>query len=158
RIQVAPTVEITRRPSNSNMDDRLNLLGRLAAGVAHDLSNYLWIAELSLLKLERRANEVQLGRPIAAARDATQRALELSMCLLAYARGGTPEPAAVDLAGLVKRVIVLFRPIIPEQVEVVARTPDSAPPIDGIAPELEQLLLNLVLNSCDAMAGGGTLE
>jgi two-component system, cell cycle sensor histidine kinase and response regulator CckA len=158
RMLLAPTVEISFQPPNSSMDDRLKLLGRIAAGVAHDLSNYLWIADLSLLKLERRAQEADLGTAAHAAREATQRALQLSTCLLAYARGGAPLPVAVDLGELVRRVLLLFRPLIPDTVEVVVSSPEDAPLIDGIEPELEQLLLNLVLNSCDAMPQGGTLE
>jgi signal transduction histidine kinase len=137
------------------MDDRFQLLGRLAAGVVHDLSNYLWLVDLSLLKMEQRDG---LGEELRPARDATQRALQLSACLLAYARGSAPIPCAVDLAEMARQVLELFEPTIPERIKVVLRTPEFTAPIWGIAPELEQLLLNLILNACDAMPDGGTLE
>jgi signal transduction histidine kinase len=141
------------------MDERFRMLGRLATGVAQDLSKFLWVVELSLLKLELHAREAALGECVAAARAATQNAQQLSGCLLAYAQAGSPAPTRVDLAEVVHRVLELFEPIIPERVEVVVRTDGAAPlVIDGIAAELEQLLLYVVLHACDAMPEGGLLE
>jgi signal transduction histidine kinase len=139
------------------MDNRFDILGRLAAGVAHDLSNYLCVVDLSLSKLERCARDANIGYTVEGAREATRHALQLSACLLAYARGGSPPPEEVDLAELVRRVLELFRAVIPGQVAVVLRIDPAVQPIVGVAAELEQLVLNLVLNACDAMPRGGTL-
>src|SRR5258706_16324678 len=122
------------------MDNRFDILGRLAAGVAHDLSNYLCVVDLSLTKLERCARDGNVGGTVEAAREGTAHALQLSACLLAYARGGSPAPVEVDLAALVRRVLELFRTIIPGRVAVVVSVDGVGAPIIGVAAELEQLV------------------
>ncbi|HEY3354542.1 MAG TPA: ATP-binding protein [Polyangia bacterium] len=139
------------------MNDRLSILGRVTAGVAHDLANYLGMVDLSLAMLARDTRKGEREDRIAAAREATQRALSLTGCLLEYARGGTPAPALVDLAVRVRRVLDLFGRVIPDGISVVMNLTADPPPITGVAAELEQLILNLVLNACDAMPRGGAL-
>jgi signal transduction histidine kinase len=135
------------------MNDRLAMIGRLAAGVAHDLNNYLAVVDASFALRQRRGDD----RGENDAREAVRSATRLTRCLADYARGGEPEPAPVELGVLVRRVIDVFGRVIPAQVRLVLELDGSARPVRGVAAELEQLVLNLVLNACDAMSGGGEL-
>lgn len=139
------------------MNDHLSLLGRLAAGVAHDLSNYLAVVDLSLASIKRRAHDSELEEDVVAAREAAEHAIRLTRCLLEYARGGAPARTSVDMVAVIRRLLQVFRRVIPERVAVGVELDAECPPISGVAPELEQLVLNLMLNACDAMPEGGSL-
>jgi signal transduction histidine kinase len=134
--------------------DALRLLGRLTAGVAHDLNNYLVVLDVSLELLDRAADHESLRH----AKTAVDAAIRLTSTLLAYARGGTPEPEEVDLAALVERTLSVFRSTIPSCIDVQLALDRHTPTVRGVAPELEQVVLNLVLNAIDAMPSGGQLR
>jgi CheY-like chemotaxis protein len=140
------------------MSDRFCMLGRVTSGVAHDLANYLGAADLALTMAERNDDPSAVARALANAREATRRALRLNEALLEYARGGAPAPGPIDLAAAVRGVIELFGRSIPERLSVTVDLEGGLPPVTGVAAELEQLVLNLVLNACEAMPEGGTLS
>jgi signal transduction histidine kinase len=141
------------------MNPRFEMLGRIAAGVAHDLNNYLCIVDLALTGLERTSRHDSARRlPLLEAREAIHGAQRLTKGLLDYARGGSPTLQRVDLPSLIDYVLVLFRRLIPENVVVEVHA--SADPIyvHGVPADLEQLVLNIVLNACEAMPHGGVLS
>jgi len=139
------------------MDDTFPILGRLAAGVAHDLTNYLSVIELSLGIVHRRIPDHRLRAEMDDARDALNSAIRLTSCLLDYARGGKHAVTSVDLPALVRRVLRMFGRWIPCQVAVEVEA-EGARRVRGVQAELEQLVLNLLLNACDAMREGGELS
>ena len=129
------------------LDDSFRLLGRMTAGVAHDLNNYLTVLRVSIDLLEQRGSDRLLWER---AREAIESAIDLNRNLLEYARGAKPEPRAVDLSALVQRVLGLVQRLITPSIVVVVDEAGDLPPVRGVAPELEQLVLNLILNACDA--------
>lgn len=137
--------------------DRFALVGRVAAGVAHDLANYLTVADMSLSLVELRAGSgrsVRSELPIL--REVLARMHALTETVLAYARGGAPLPAAVDLAAVVRETVQLFaRALAPCTVAVDLA---EVPALHGVASELAQLVLNLMLNARDAMPAGGEIQ
>lgn len=137
------------------LDESFRLLGRMTAGVAHDLNNYLTVLRVSIDLLEQRGSDRLLWER---AREAIESAIALNRNLLEYARGAQPEPRAVDLSALVGRVLGLVQRLITPSIVVVVDEAGELPAVRGVAPELEQLVLNLVLNACDAMPGGGELR
>jgi signal transduction histidine kinase len=139
-----------RRQTN----DPFRLLGRMTAGVAHDLNNYLTVIDVSIDLLERRHEDTGLWQRV---REASDAAVRLTSTLLAYARGGAPTAEEVDLAELVRRSMRLLARVIPSTV-LVTEELDEVPLIQGVPAELEQLVINLVLNACDAMTRGGELR
>ena len=138
-------------------DDRYALLGRMTTGVAHDLNNYLTVVDVALALLQRPADRRQ-REEIERARQAMDASIRLIRTLLEYARCGGPDPGEVDLAVVVNRTLDVFGRLIAHDVVVMVDVDASTPPIAGIASELEQLVLNLVLNARDAMPTGGTLR
>lgn len=136
------------------VDDELRLIGRMAAGVAHDLNNYLGVihATLSLLEHAPRDRDLFTG-----AFDGVAQAARLTSTLLSYVRGSEPSFERVDLGPLVRRTLALVERTLPSRVELRVDIAAGVRPVRGIATDLEQLVLNLVLNAADAMPFGGDL-
>jgi signal transduction histidine kinase len=139
------------------MNQRFVMLGRIAAGVAHDLNNYLAVVDLALTAIQRSGAITATRKELMDAREAVQSARKLTNGLLEYARGGTPAAQPVDLGALVRRILQLFEHVIPENVTLELETETDATLVSGVAAELEQLVLNLIVNACDAMPHGGEL-
>jgi signal transduction histidine kinase len=135
-----------RETANVPTEDRFELIGKLAAGVVHDVNNYLQAADMML----------HLGQK-EPAREAIARAVAVTSTVLQYVRGGAPPMGPIDLGTLARRVVRLFGRIMSSRVEVVIEIDEDVPPIWGIEPEIEQLVINLVLNACEAMPDGGQL-
>ncbi len=138
--------------------ERHAILGRVTAGVAHDLANYLGVVDASIAIAQRHATDPGSRDELARARRAVDSTLGLLHTLLAYARGAEPTPVLIDLRAIVERVVDRFGRAIPTDVLVVLDLAAELPPIRGVPAEIEQLLLNLVLNACDAMPNGGELR
>ncbi|HUQ06328.1 MAG TPA: HAMP domain-containing sensor histidine kinase [Kofleriaceae bacterium] len=123
--------------------------------MAHDLNNYLTVVRVAFDLLEQRDGDELLW---ARARDAIESAIGLNRNLIEYVRGSQPEPRAIDLSALVQRVLGILNRFIPPPIVVVVDEAGNLPLVRGIGPELEQMVLNLVINACDAMPRGGELR
>lgn len=136
--------------------DSYRLLGRMTAGVVHDFNNYLAVLDSSLELMLRRPDDApELWPHVRAVMDAMSR---LNASLLSYARGGAPMPERLDLATVVSEAMTIVRRMIPIDVHLTLELADGLRPIMGVRSQLEQLVLNLVINACDAMRGGGELH
>ncbi len=136
--------------------DPMALIGRLAVGAAHDINNYLAAGEVALSFAERAAGE-ELKKDLREVRASFDGVARIARALTAYARGGQPGAEPIELEALIRRVIESFGRVIPDGVRVVVETASDLPTVRGVASELEQVVLNLVLNACEAMIWGGTL-
>lgn len=136
--------------------DPFALVGRLAVGVAHDINNYLAAAEVSLAFAERAARE-DLKRDLRQVRASFDGITRIARSLTSYARGSQPVAEQVEMEPLIRRTMESFGRIVPEGVRVILEAGGNVPAVHGVASELEQVVLNLVLNACDAMVWGGTL-
>jgi len=132
----------------------LELLGRMTAGVVHDFNNYIGVLGVMLSLIKRKPAEPDLWFQAEAALDAIER---LNSTLLAYARGGAPARTETDLSAVVRDTIGLFKKILPANVRVEMEL-DEVRPVSAVKTDLEQLVLNLVINACDAMPLGGELR
>ena len=137
---------------------KMEAVGRLAGGVAHDFNNLLMVisgyAEVMLAQLE---NEHPLTDKARAIQQAADRATTLTRQLLAFSRKQLLELKVVDLNAIVSDMERLLRPLIGENVQLVARLEPNAGYTRADAGQLEQVLMNLVVNAKDAMPSGGTL-
>jgi two-component system, cell cycle sensor histidine kinase and response regulator CckA len=136
---------------------RLELLGKLAAGVAHDFNNLLAVisgyAARLTAPLPRDAHE-ESGVAISAAAD---RGASLVRQLLAFSR---PQPASsrvVDLNDLVREFAPMLRRVIGEDVEFELRLDSHRLPVDVHPVQIDQVLMNIAVNARDAMPHGGRL-
>jgi signal transduction histidine kinase len=135
-------------------DDPLRLLGRITAGVAHDLGNSLGALAAVVALLDSAGADPAL---VARARELVDHAGRMTHALIGYARGEAPALEPVELGPLVDRVLGLLASVLPAGVAVRTDIAALVPPVRGAAVELEQLVANLVLNAADAMPGGGEL-
>ncbi len=137
---------------------KLEAVGRLAAGVAHDFNNAL-VVILGWSDLLRgdgvSARERSAGLDEIA--NAASRAARLTQRLLSFGRKGLHRPEAVALPTLVGRVAETLSHVLPENVRIEQRV-DSAVPAAWVDPgQMDQVLVNLCLNARDAMPRGGEL-
>jgi nitrogen-specific signal transduction histidine kinase/CheY-like chemotaxis protein len=137
---------------------KLEALGHLTGGVAHDFNNVLAAVLGSLELIGRRAEDPDRVRELAArASRAADRAAALVRQLLAFARQEPPVPEPFDPASLLGGVDDLIRRAVGSGVEVKLHVPEGSWPVMVDAHRLEVALLNLAVNARDAMRGSGTL-
>lgn len=137
---------------------KMEAVGRLAGGVAHDFNNLLMVisgyAEVILATL---TDVHPLTEKAKAIQQAADRATTLTRQLLAFSRKQLLELKVVDVNAIVSDMERLLRPLIGENVELMARLTPEAGYTRADAGQLEQVLMNLVVNAKDAMPDGGTL-
>jgi PAS domain S-box-containing protein len=137
---------------------KMEAVGRLAGGIAHDFNNLLMViggyTEVLLA-------EMQQGHPLAAKaraiQQASDRATILTRQLLAFSRKQLLELKVVDVNTVVEDMERLLRPLIGEDVEFKTKLAPDAGHTRADAGQLEQVLMNLVVNSKDAMPNGGRM-
>jgi signal transduction histidine kinase/CheY-like chemotaxis protein len=132
---------------------RLEAVGTLAAGIAHDMNNVLAsIRNLGhLLLAERGAPDLE--QIIAQ----TERGAALTRGLLAFSRRGQYRKAVIRLGDVLDAVLPLLERTLPKSIAVRSEFTVGNACVDADATQLEQVLINLALNARDAMAGAGTL-
>jgi signal transduction histidine kinase len=137
---------------------KMEALGRLAGGVAHDFNNLLTIikghSELLLERLNVSEPAYTSGEQIHKAAD---RASSLTRQLLVFSRRQVLQPKVLDLNLLVTEMDKLLRRLIREDVEFVFLPGDDLKPVKVDPGQIEQVLMNLTVNACDAMPQGGKL-
>ncbi len=135
---------------------QMEAVGTLAGGIAHDFNNALTgiigFADLLRMRLEK---EPKLQRDVDEILKCAERASTLTRQLLAFARRQVIEPVSLGLNTVVRDLSRLMKKVSGEQIEVRTRLADGIPPVFADRGQLEQVLLNLCLNSRDAMPGGG---
>lgn len=137
--------------------EKLKAIGQLTEGIAHDFNNLLTVILGNLRKLESR-DDVSAAAPVAAALRATIQAGELAKHLLVFSRQTPLEPKIVDPAAVVSDVIEMLAPIFGQQIAIETRVPPDAVAIRVDPAQLENALVNLAINSRDAMSGRGKLS
>lgn len=137
---------------------RTEVVGRLAAGVAHDFNNLVQVIVVSnaFARDALPADSPALG-DLAAVDTAARRASELTKQLLALSRRQVPRATAVDLNEVVKGTGAMLHRTIGEHITVVMQLEPGLARVHGDLGQLQQVLLNFVVNACDAMQEGGTL-
>jgi len=136
---------------------KMEAVGRLAGGVAHDFNNILQ-AMLSLATVLRiKAGSPELTRIVAEVEALIKRGAGLTQQLLLFSRRQVAEKKRVDLGELAGTVGMLLRRLIPENIRLTVGTTPERLWVDGDAGQLQQVIMNLVVNAKDAMPSGGTL-
>ena len=153
------TLEALQRSEDQlRQAQKLEALGRLAGGIAHDFNNLL-TAILGYGSLVRG----RLGPDSPSMRDleeilrAADRAARLTRQLLAFSRQQVLEPRVLDLNAVVTDLDRMLRRLIGEDIDLVTAPAEGLGRIKADPGQLEQVLLNLIVNSRDAMPGGGKL-
>ncbi|OHD74204.1 MAG: hypothetical protein A2V99_11210 [Spirochaetes bacterium RBG_16_67_19] len=137
---------------------KMESVGRLAGGIAHDFNNLLTpiLGYMELLLPELPAGSPQADM-VVAVRHSAERARDLTRQLLAFSRKQLLELKSVDLAQVVSGFRDILRRTLREDIELEVGLPERPLPVRADPGQLEQVLMNLALNSQDAMPEGGKL-
>jgi len=137
---------------------KLQAVGRLAAGVAHDFNNLFTVIEgHSALLLEGLDEDDPRRADVAAIAEASDRAAQLTRRLLAFGRSEDGVPQVLALNDVVSGVAATIRPLIAEAIELDVVLDPAAGDVKCDPAELEQVILNLVLNARDALDERGRI-
>lgn len=137
---------------------RMEGLGALAGGVAHDLNNILSPILMSAGALKDAGLSPENQAMAQAIEDCAQRGADIVRQLLTFARGEPGTRAVLNLRDLVRAVEKLVRATFPPEVKLELQVSREVWPVMGDALRLHQALMNLCLNARDAMPDGGTLS
>jgi PAS domain S-box-containing protein len=137
---------------------RMEGIGQLTGGVAHDFNNVLTAVLGSLSLAMRRTTDARAREQIENAMQAAERGAKLTSQLLAFSRRQRLEPQSVDLNAMIERLGGLFSVTLGGMVRVEHDLADNLPPAVADPAQLELALLNLALNARDAMPRGGDLR
>ena len=137
---------------------KLEAIGRLAGGVAHDFNNMLTaIGGYTALALEHAQDGSALHDDLEEVRKATDRAALLTRQLLAFSRKQVLMPELLNLNGIVLELETMLRPLIGEDVALATQLDPALGPIEADPGQLHQVVMNLVVNARDAMPAGGSI-
>jgi PAS domain S-box-containing protein len=137
---------------------KMEAVGRLAGGVAHDFNNLLGVIVGYAELLRRQLSETNaVSDRIDKILDAAARAATLTRQLLAFSRRQILQPRVLDLNTVVGRLHDMLLRLIGEDVELVTRTGATMGRVRADRGQIEQVIMNLAVNSRDAMPQGGRL-
>ncbi|MFZ1055134.1 MAG: PAS domain-containing protein, partial [Opitutaceae bacterium] len=137
---------------------RLEVVGMLASGIAHDLNNVLApILTGATLVRARMPGDSELQSVVAAMEKSAQRGASIVRQVLTFARGVRGERVPVQLRHLLAEVVSISEETFPKNIKTAADIAKDLWPIVGDASQLDQVVMNLCINARDAMPGGGLL-
>jgi PAS domain-containing protein len=152
-------MERERLQAQLNQAHKMESVGRLAGGVAHDFNNMLGViigyAEFALLKLN--PND-PLHADIEEILNAAKRSADITRQLIAFARKQTIKPRALDLNKTVENIIKMLRRLIGENIDLAWLPQPELWPVRMDPAQIDQILTNLCVNSRVAIAGVGKIS
>jgi len=138
---------------------KLEAVGRLAGGMAHDFNNVLVVIKLSTeLMLDQIAPESPFSKPLLQISNAADRAAALTRQMLAFGRQQIMQPRIINLNTVVSETTQMLRRLIGEDVKLVTNLSEKLENSRLDPDQVVQVILNLAVNARDAMPQGGTLH
>jgi len=135
---------------------KMESIGRLAGGVAHDFNNHLTVINgYCDLLLASLAIDDPVRERVLVVREAGERASVLTRQLLTFSRKQATRPQVVAINGTVEDLLRMLRGLLGEDYLIETHLEEGLPPVLADPGQLSQVLMNLVLNARDAMPGGG---
>ncbi len=137
---------------------KMDAIGRLAGGIAHDLNNLLTvIAGRAQLIVSHLHPEEPIHRDATLVRTTADRAAALTRQLLAFSRKQVLQPQVLNLDAVVTAMEPMLRRLIGEDIDLAVRPHEGLGRVKADPGQIEQVIVNLVVNSRDAMPQGGRL-
>lgn len=149
--------ERKRMEENLLRTERMESIGRLAAGVAHDINNILTPIFLSVGMLRGEEDAETRECFISSIEECAHRGADVVGQVLTFARGTTGERTTLQLSRQVDAVEKIIRETFPRNITITSSIPEELWPVKGDPTHIYQVLLNLCINARDAMPDGGTL-
>jgi two-component system cell cycle sensor histidine kinase/response regulator CckA len=138
---------------------RIEALGKVAGGVAHDFNNMLTVMQGNLELLRMNGGDAAGPKPeLDEMESAIRQAARLTSQLLAFGRRAPIQAEAIDVRSVVEGTVDLLRKVIPKEVELTLSATEGSFATEMDRALLEQIVLNLVTNARDAIAGSGHIR
>lgn len=138
---------------------RMESIGNLVGGIAHDLGNLLVPILLGVKVLgQRYADDAKTQRTVEMIRRSAQRGSDMVKQVLAFARGVEGEREQLEPALLIQEVEKITRETFPSKIQLDIDVPDDLWTVLGDSTQIQQVLMNLCVNARDAMPEGGKLQ
>src|SRR6266536_710310 len=152
-------ISVRRRTEDElRQAQKMEAVGHLAGGIAHEFNNYLGIIMgYSDLMAEEEVENESLRLGLTEIKGATQKASSLTRQLLAFSRKQIIEPTVLDLNASVWEAHKLLRRLIPANVDVIPVLHPDVGKVKVDPAQIQQILINLVVNARDAMPQGGKI-
>ena len=136
---------------------RMDSIGALAGGMAHDLNNALSPILMGIQLIRRQAHDPETQQMLTVMEANTHRGADMVRQVLTFARGRDGERELLNVGRLLREMENIVRQTLPKSITVTAMVPRDLWPVLGNATQLHQVLLNLCINARDAMPHGGEL-
>ncbi len=139
---------------------RMESIGRLVGGIAHDLGNLLMPITLSVKVLRRRLEQAdeKIDRTLSMIQKSAERGGNMVEQVLAFARGVEGERVSLQAGTIIEEIEGITDETFPENIDVRTDVAEDLPQVVGDATQIQQVLMNLCVNARDAMPDGGTLS
>jgi two-component system, cell cycle sensor histidine kinase and response regulator CckA len=158
RLVVASIRDLTERVAAERQalrSQRLESLGTLACGIAHDLNNTLAPILMSV-DLVREGGE-DSEQYLDLIESNAERGADMVNRMISFARGEENQREAINAKLLIQDLDRMMRASFPKSIQIQVQSPETLPPIAGDTTQIHQVLLNLCVNARDAMPEGGRL-
>ncbi len=154
----ADITEIKEREEQLRQAQKMEVVGQMTGGVAHDFNNVLAVISGNLELLgERLGDNEEHQEFVRKCLDAAERGSTLTQRLLAFSRKQPLMPQAIDVAALMRDLPSLLHRTLGEDIAIEIAVPDDLSTVFADPGQLENAILNLAVNARDAMPGGGRL-
>jgi len=154
----ADVTEIVNLEAQFRHAQKLESIGQLAAGVAHDFNNILTVIQgYSDRLLAQCKTDASVTHQVSQILDAAKRAANLTRQLLAFSRKQVIQLKVLDLNNAVKNLSSMLSRLLGDDIQLEAKLEEDLPAIEADAGMIEQIIMNLAVNARDAMPGGGKL-
>ncbi len=153
--------DITERlnlESQLRHSQKMESVGQLASGVAHDFNNILTVIQGHAGLLAARPNLLpEMAKPLQSISFAAERAASLTRQLLMFSRKQVAQPKSIDLKEVIENMSKMLKRLLGETITLKYNPSSRVPLIQGDAGMMEQVLMNLAVNGRDAMTKGGEM-
>jgi PAS domain S-box-containing protein len=136
---------------------RMDSIGALAGGMAHDLNNALSPILMGVQLIRRRIQDAETQQMLRVIETNTHRGADMVRQVLTFARGREGDRELLDVGRILREMEHIARQTMPKTIEVSVLAPPDLWPVVGNPTQLHQILLNLCINARDAMPEGGQL-
>jgi PAS domain S-box-containing protein len=137
---------------------RMESIGTLAGGIAHDLNNVLGPILTAVQMFKKKLPDEQSQKLLGVLEATVQRGAELVKQVLSFSRGVEGQRTPLNVAQLVAEIEKIIKDTFPRSIQISAKIPKGIWTITGDATQLYQVLMNLCVNARDAMPNGGRLQ
>ncbi len=136
---------------------RLESIGTLASGIAHDLNNILSPITMGAQMLQMKQQDEQSQRLLEVMRTSAERGAEMIKQVLSFAKGIGGERVTIQPKHLIREIVRVAEETFPKSLRITQRVTEELWVTSGDPTQLQQVLMNLCVNARDAMPNGGAL-